>query len=113
MFAPLTALLGPVASFDIAAVLLPAVSAWTAYLLCRHLTGRFWPSLVGGYLFGFSSYMLGHVLGQPQLTAMFAIPLVALVVVKAVEGTLDRWGIVLRLAPARSRSSSTCRSRSD
>jgi hypothetical protein len=99
VFAPLTALLGPVASFDITAVLLPAVSAWAAYLLCRHLTGRFWPSLVGGYLFGFSSYMLGHVLGQPQLTAMFVIPLVALVVVKAVEGTLDRWGIVLRLAP--------------
>ena len=66
LFAPLTWLLGPVPSYDIAAVLLPAVAAWSAYLLCRHLTGgRFWPSLVGGYLFGFSSYVLGHVLGQP------------------------------------------------
>jgi len=99
VLAPLTWLLGPVPAFDIAAVLLPSVSAWTAYLLCRHLTGRFWPSLLGGYLFGFSSYILGHVLGQPQLTAVFAIPLIALVVVRAVEGAYDRWGIVLRLGP--------------
>ena len=76
----------------------PRVAAWTAYLLCHHLTGRFLPSLVGGYLFGFSSYMLGHVLGQPQLTAVFAIPLIALVLVRAVEGSLDRRGIVLRLS---------------
>ena len=61
VFAPLTALVGPVASYDVAAVLLPAVSALAAFLLCRHLTGRFWPSLLGGYLFGFSSYELGHV----------------------------------------------------
>ena len=38
---------------------MPAVSAWAAFLLCRHLAGRFWPSLIGGYLFGFSSYELG------------------------------------------------------
>jgi len=99
VLAPLTALLGPVPAYDVAAVLLPAAGAWSAYLLCRHLTGRFWPSLVGGYLFGFSSYMLGHVLGQPQLTAVFAIPLIALVLVRAVEGAYDRRGIVLRLAP--------------
>jgi hypothetical protein len=100
LFAPLSWLLGPVGAYDVAAVMLPAVSAWTAYLLCRHLTGgRFWPSLVGGYLFGFSSYMLGHVLGQPQLTAVFAMPLIALVLAKAVEGAYDRRGIVLRLAP--------------
>jgi hypothetical protein len=98
-FAPLTALAGPVASYDSAAVLLPAFAAWTAYLLCRHLTGTFWPSLVGGYLFGFSSYMLGHVLGQPQLTAVFAVPLIALVLTRGVEGTLDSRGIVLRLGP--------------
>ncbi len=86
VFAPLTALLGPVASYDVAAVALPALAAWTAFLLCRHLTGRFWPSLFGGYLFGFSSYELGHVLGQPQLTAVFALPLIALVIVQGLEG---------------------------
>ena len=72
---------------------------------------RFWPSLVGGYLFGFSSYMLGHVLGQPQLTAVFAIPLIALVVVAGGRGALGRRGIVWRSARC-SRSSSTSRWRS-
>ena len=33
LFAPLTWLLGPVPSYDIAAVLLPAVAAWSAFLL--------------------------------------------------------------------------------
>jgi hypothetical protein len=37
-FAPLTLLAGPVASYNLAALLLPAVAAWTAFLLCRHLT---------------------------------------------------------------------------
>jgi hypothetical protein len=97
VFAPLTELLGPVASYDIAAVAMPAVSAWAAFLLCRHLTGRFWPSLVGGYLFGFSSYELGHVLGQPQLTAVFAVPLVALVVVRRLGGEVSTRRFVIEL----------------
>jgi hypothetical protein len=87
-FAPLTWLAGPIASYNVAAILLPAVSAWAAYLLCRHVTGRTWPSILGGYLFGFSSYMLGHLAGQPQLTAVFLLPLAALLVLRFVEGTL-------------------------
>jgi hypothetical protein len=86
-FAPLTLVVGPIASYNVAAIALPAVSAWAAFLLCRHLTGKWWPSLVGGYLFGFSSYVLGHVTGQPQLTAAFVLPLLALVILRFVEGT--------------------------
>jgi hypothetical protein len=97
VFAPLTAALGPVASYDIAAVALPALSAWAAFLLCRHLTHSFWPSLVGGYLFGFSSYELGHVLGQPQLTAVFVVPLVALVAVRRIESRLSSYRFVVEL----------------
>ncbi len=93
---PLTALAGPVVSYNLAAILIPALSAWAAYLLCRYLTGRFWPSLLGGYLFGFSSYELGHVVGQPQLTAVFVLPLLALVVLRALRGELGRRQLVLR-----------------
>jgi hypothetical protein len=96
-FAPLTALVGPVASYDVAAVLLPALSAWTGFLLCRHLVGRFWPALVGGYLFGFSSYVLGHVLGQPQLTAVFAVPLIALTIVRRLEAQISRNRMIVEL----------------
>ena len=51
LFAPVTLLAGAIVAYDVAAVLLPALAAWTAYLLCRYLTGALWPSLVGGYLF--------------------------------------------------------------
>lgn len=94
---PVTALFGPVVAYDVAAVLLPALAAWTAFLLCRHLTGRTWPSLVGGYLFGFSAYMLGQELGHVHMTSVFLVPAVALVVLRFVEGSLDPRGLVWRL----------------
>ena len=99
LFAPLTLAAGPVISYSIAAVLMPALTAWAGFLLCRHLTRQFWPSLVGGYLFGFSSYVLGQELGHMQLTAAFAIPLAALVVLQYVEDELSAWGLVVRLGP--------------
>ena len=96
-FSPLTLLLGPLASFDIAETLMPALAAWTAFLLCRHVTRAFWPSLVGGYLFGFSAYELGQLQGHIQLTAVFLIPLVVLVVLRYVEGELTRRRLALLL----------------
>ena len=35
---------------------------------------QFWPSLVGGWLFGFSTYMFGQLMGHMQLTLVFLIP---------------------------------------
>jgi hypothetical protein len=96
-FAPLTLLLGAVASFDVASVLMPALAAWTAFLLCRHLTRSFWPALAGGYLFGFSAYVLGQLQGHIQLSAVFLIPLAALVVIRFVEGELSGRGLAWRL----------------
>jgi hypothetical protein len=99
VFAPLTWLAGPIASYDTAAVLAPALSAWTAYLLCRYLTRSLWPSLVGGYLFGFSSYSVAHLIGHLNLVSVFLLPLVALVVLRYVDGELDGRGLVVRLGP--------------
>ena len=100
VFAPLTLLAGPIVSYDVAAVLMPALSAWTAFLLCRHLTRAYWPALVGGYLFGFSSYLLaqgggGHL----HLSAVFVLPLVALVVLRFVQGELGARALIVRLGP--------------
>ena len=99
LFAPLTLAAGAVWSYNVAAVLMPALAAWTAFLLCRHLTRRIWPSLVGGYLFGFSSYMLGQQTGHLHATAVFLVPLVALVVLRYVRGELTGRALVVRLAP--------------
>jgi hypothetical protein len=97
LFTPLTALFGPVASYNVAAMLAPAVSAFTAYLLCRHLTRSLWAALVGGYLFGFSSYMLGQEEGHLHMTAVFLLPLMALTVVRYLRGELDGRGAAWRL----------------
>ena len=59
LVAPITLTAGPLVAYNVLALLAPALSAFTAFLLCRHVTGRTWPSLVGGYIFGFSDYMLG------------------------------------------------------
>jgi hypothetical protein len=97
LFAPLTALVGPSASFNVASMLMPALAAFTAYLLCRHLTRSLWASLVGGYLFGFSSYMLGQEQGHMHMTAVFLLPLIALAVVRFLEGDIDGRGVAWRL----------------
>jgi hypothetical protein len=96
-FAPLTAIVGPVASYNVAALLLPALAAWTAFLLCRYLTGSVWPALLGGYLFGFSSYEIAQVLGHMHMTSIFLLPLVALVALRYLRGELTGRGLSWRL----------------
>ena len=98
VFSPVTALFGPVAAFNLAALLLPAVSAWTAYLLCRRLTTSIWACVVGGYLYGFSTATLRQqLLGHLNLTAVFLIPLVALVILRYLRAELTRSGLAWRL----------------
>jgi hypothetical protein len=89
LFAPLTVTLGPIAAYNAAGIVLPALAAWTAFLLCRRLTRKTWPSLVGGYLFGFSSYVMEHAsFGHLNLTSVFLVPLVPLLALKFVDGTI-------------------------
>jgi hypothetical protein len=77
---------------------MPALAAWTAYLLCRRLTGSFWASLVGGYLYGFSgSVVREQAWGNLHVTAIFLLPLIALAVVRYVEHELSGGGLVWRL----------------
>jgi hypothetical protein len=97
-FSPITLLFGPSVAFNVAQLLLPAVAAWTAYLLCRYLTASIWAALVGGYVFGFSSYLLGHEFaGHLNLTGIFLLPLFALVLVKYVRRELSAIGLAWRL----------------
>jgi hypothetical protein len=95
--APITLLFGPAAAYNTLALLLPALAAWTAYLLCHHLTRMFWPSLAGGYLFGFSSYMLGQERGHLHLTSVFLIPLVALLMIRFLQQSVRRRSFVVLL----------------
>jgi hypothetical protein len=95
--APVTLLAGPVIAFNVVTILMPALAAWTAFLLCRYLTGSWWASVAGGYLFGFSSYMLGHTLGHLHLTSVFLAPVVALTMLRYVDARIGRRALALQL----------------
>lgn len=89
LLAPLTTSLGPVATFNLAALLAPPVSAWTAYLFCRRVTGVFAPSVAGGFVFGFSSYVMAQfAAGHIDLSWAFLIPVCGYLVVRRYEGSL-------------------------
>ena len=94
----MTILFGPDVSYNVAALLLPTLAGWTCFLLCRFVTRSVWAALIGGYLFGFSSYMLGHQFaGHLNLTAVFAVPLIALVILKYLADELGARGLAWRL----------------
>ena len=59
LLAPVTAIAGPLFSYNLVMLFCPVLGAFFAFLLCRRITHRFWPSLFGGWVFGFSPYMFG------------------------------------------------------
>ena len=96
IMAPITLLFGPLVSYNLVAVLAPAIGAWSAYLLGREITGQFFPALFGGWVFGFSGYEFGHLLGEVNLFVTFAIPLLIWVYILHWNGHLGRrWYIAL------------------
>ncbi len=86
---PLQVTVGEPATYNIFAMLMPPLAAFSAFLLCRRVTGAFWPSVLGGYIFGFSSYMLGEVLSHLNLVAVFPVPLIVLVTLKKLDGEIS------------------------
>jgi hypothetical protein len=96
-FSPVTLLFGPAVAYNLAAVLLPACSAFTAYLLCRYLTHSGWASLVGGYLYGFSSFIVAHEFAGllPEI-GLFLLPLAALALARFLRGDLGVRGLAWR-----------------
>jgi hypothetical protein len=95
---PVTALFGVVVSFNVLAVLAPSLCGLTAYLLCRRLTGSTAASLMGGFLFGFSSYELSQALGHPDLTLVFLLPVMVLLALRRLDRELSRARFVAALA---------------
>ncbi len=95
---PVTATAGVVASYNTWIILSFALTAWTMYILCYHLTRQIWASLVGGYLFGFSGYMLAQGAGHIHLIVLFPLPLVIYLSVLRYEGRISR-RLFLALTP--------------
>ncbi len=74
----------------------PVLAAFFAFLLCRYVTDKFPAALVGGYVFGFSAYMLGHLLGHLNLVLIFPIPAGVHLMLRLIDGRIsERRFIVL------------------
>ena len=84
---PITLTAGPLAAFNLLMILATVLATAAGYLLCRELTGRNAPSVLGGLIFGLSPYMLGHSLSQHlNLVLVFPLPLLVLLVVRHARG---------------------------
>jgi hypothetical protein len=97
---PLTLTAGPLVSFSLLTALGPPLSAWGAFVLCRRLTGKFWPALAGGAVFGFSAYETrASGVGQLDLSYSVLLPILAyLMVVWWQRGIRSRTYVILAAA---------------
>jgi hypothetical protein len=94
---PLTLAFGAVATYDLLALAAPAGAAWTAFLLCRHISRRAAPALAGGLLFGFGMYGTGEAINHLNLALVALVPLAVLLVLRRYEGLTSRRRFVLAL----------------
>ena len=90
--------MGEPATYNIILTLMPPLAAFAAFLLCRRVTGALWPSVLGGYIFGFSPYMLGELLGHLVCIAVFPAPLIALITLKRLDGEISARRFAVMLA---------------
>jgi hypothetical protein len=88
--APVTGLVGPIASYNILSIASPVLAALTAYLLCRRVVGRELPAVAGGYLFGFSAYEFAQLIGHLNLTLVFLIPVMVHLPLRRVDREISR-----------------------
>lgn len=92
---PITAVWGPVVTYNLLIITSPVFCAWSAYFLCRHVTrnygtGNFAAALIGGFIFGFSTYETSQSIGALNLTIVLLVPLLLLVVLKRLDDELSR-----------------------
>ncbi|HEY2640697.1 MAG TPA: hypothetical protein VGI66_12540 [Streptosporangiaceae bacterium] len=81
--APVTLVAGPIVTFNVLTVIALPLAGWAAFVLCRRLTKRFWPSLAGGAVFGFSAYQMNHVAaGQLNLIYSLLLPILGYLIVR-------------------------------
>jgi len=96
--APITLAFGPIVSYNLLMLAGPVLAAFFAFLLCRYITGNFAASLFGGYVFGFSTYILGHMEGHLQLVLIFPIPAAVHLVLRLIDGRISQRRFIILMA---------------
>ena len=95
--APITLLAGPLVAFNVIQFAGPALCAWSAYRLCLYISRANGPSLLGGYLYGFSSFELGQLLGHMHVSLGFCVPLAVLVTLERYDNVIGVRGYLVRM----------------
>ena len=96
--APVTLLFGPIVAYNLMTIAAPVLAAFTAYLLCRHITRSQRPALVGGFIFGFSPYLFAQLTAHANLYLVFLVPLMVLLALRRAQGELSPRRYVVYLA---------------
>ena len=97
---PLTLTAGPIVAHNAVMLLAPALDGWAGFVLCRYLARSYWPAWLGGYIFGFSSYILGGMQGHEHALLVFPIPIIVWIVSRRLAGEISArrlvtWMVVL------------------
>jgi hypothetical protein len=92
---PITRLFGPIASFNLLTLAAPTLASLSCFYLARSLFGKTAPAIVAGYLFGFSPYMLGQLIGHLNLDFTALVPPMALVTLAFLRAQLSAAKFIL------------------
>ncbi len=95
---PVTWSSGPVAAYNVLCLLAPALAGWSAFVLCRWVTHSYWPSIAGGWVFGFSSYIVAALLTHLDVALVFPVPLAVWLVLRRLHDDIALGRFVTGLA---------------
>jgi hypothetical protein len=92
---PVTLLGGPVLTYNLFIIVAPVLSAWFAYRLCLWVTADPVAALIGGFLFGFSSYEMAQDTAALNLSFTAFVPALLWVLLLRMENRIKRGQTVL------------------
>jgi hypothetical protein len=96
---PFTSTFGPIATYNILCLVSLPIDAFCAFLLCRYITRDYSAALLGGYIFGFSAFMLGQMTsGHLHMMLVFSVPLCVYLVLRRIAGEITARKFVLLLS---------------
>ena len=96
---PIGRAIGETSAYNCLCIIALPLAAFSAFSLCRRVTGVFWSSILGGYIFAFSPYMLVQMLcGHLNLILVFPVPLIALLTLKRLDGEISARRFAIALA---------------
>jgi hypothetical protein len=103
LMTPVTYVFGAATSYNILIIISPAIAAYLMYLICLDLTKNLQASIIGGIIFGFSTYEMSQSLATLNLSFIVCIPALLLIVLRRANDRLDKkraifFGILLLCA---------------